>query len=77
VDAGDRVPEPEYEEDMEISFEKRFGWYVVLNRVANDDITRHDEIFNKTILSVLNQLSYIIEKDKEMVRRSKEQMKTQ
>jgi ribosomal protein L16 Arg81 hydroxylase len=48
----------------ERSFEERFGWYVVLNRVAQDDISRHTEITEKSIIEILNQLSYIIEKEK-------------
>lgn len=49
---------------LERSFEERFGWYLVLNRVAQDDISRHSEITEKTIIEVLNQLSYIVEKEK-------------
>lgn len=55
------------ETDMEKnSFSKRFGWYVILNRVCSDDITRHTQILDKTILEVLNQLSYMIEKQNEI-----------
>lgn len=59
------------EDNMEISFEKRFGWYLVLNRVSNDDITRHEEVTRKTVLEVLNQLSYIVEKDREQIKQQK------
>ena len=61
----------EQEETMVVTFEKRFGWYAVLNRVADDNITRHDEIITKSVIEVLNQLSYLIEKDKELVRLQK------
>jgi hypothetical protein len=59
------------EDDMAPTFEKRFGWFAVLNRVAKDDITRHSEIIEKTILEVINQLSYLIEKDKEIIKMQK------
>ena len=67
----------EPEEDMEFNFEKRFGWYAVLNRVTNDDITRHDTVFAKTVLEVLNQLSYILEKDREILKQQKKKMNVQ
>jgi hypothetical protein len=67
----DKVRMEEQEETMVVTFEKRFGWYAVLNRVAADDITRHDEIITKSVIEVLNQLSYLIEKDKELVRLQK------
>ena len=66
LDSIKRAMEDE-ETDMEKnSFTKRFGWFVILNRVCSDDITRHSEIINKTILEVLNQLSYMIEKQNEI-----------
>ena len=61
----------EQEETMDITFEKRFGWFAILNRVADDDIGRHDEIISKGVIEILNQLSYLIEKDKEMVKQQK------
>jgi hypothetical protein len=67
----DKVRMEEQEEIMVVTFEKRFGWYAVLNRVAADDITRHDEIITKSVIEVLNQLSYLIEKDKELIRLQK------
>lgn len=68
---ADKVRMASQEVDMEITFEKRFGWYLVLNRVGNDDITRHEEITRKTIIEVLNQLSYMVEKDREQVKQQK------
>ncbi len=57
------------EMDMEKnSFEKRFGWYIILNRISQDDITKHKEVIEKTIIEVLNQLSYLIEKENEIER---------
>jgi hypothetical protein len=59
------------ETDLEKSMEQKFGWYLVLNRIADDDITRHDSIAKKGIIETLNMLSYLIEKDKEEVKRFK------
>jgi hypothetical protein len=68
----------EMEEDtLESNFQKRFGWYIVLNRVAEDDITRHNEITTKTIIAVMNQLSYILEKERIQVAIQKQMMGTQ
>lgn len=64
----------EDEEDEEITFEKRFGWYVIINRVSADDITKHDTVFQKTLVEVLNQTSYLIEKDREIERVRKKMM---
>ena len=65
----------EQESDMDVSFEKRFGWYVVLNRVADGDITKHSEILSKTIIEIMNQLVYLIDYNREQVRLQKEAMK--
>ena len=63
------------EDDMESSFQKTFGWYIILNRVADNDFTKHDHIYEKTIMQVLNQMSFLISHDKEMARLQKEAMK--
>jgi hypothetical protein len=69
--AADKVRMEMAKENMEQSMEEKFGWYLVLNRIANDDITRHDSITKKGIIEALNMLSYLIEKDKEEVKRFK------
>jgi hypothetical protein len=58
--------------DSERSFEQRFGWYAVINRLANDDVTRHPEVLQITVVAALNQLSYLIQKDQELIKRQKE-----
>lgn len=60
--------------DGDLSFEQRFGWYTILNRLSNDDITKHDIILEKTLVEALNQMVYIIAKDKEQEKRHKEMM---
>jgi hypothetical protein len=64
----------ELENDMEVTFEKRFGWYVVLNRVTENRITEHDEVLGKKVVEVLNQLLYLVEYDKEQVKEQKKAM---
>jgi hypothetical protein len=49
---------------MENSFEQAFGWFAVINRLCDDDLTRHSQILKTTILEALNQLLYILEKEK-------------
>ena len=60
------------EMDMGSSFQKAYGWYVVVNRIAENDFTKHDHIYKKNITEVLNQLSYLIDFDKEQIRLQKE-----
>ena len=68
---ADKIRMEMEKENMDKSMEEKFGWYMVLNRIANDDITRHDSIVKKGIIETLNMLSYLIEKDKEEVKRMK------
>jgi hypothetical protein len=57
--------------NMDLSFEQRFGWYVVLNRVSENSLKEHDKIVEKNVVEVLNQLLYLIEYDKEQIRLQK------
>jgi hypothetical protein len=50
---------------MENTFEQAFGWYAVINRLCDDDITKHPTILKTTIMEALNQLLYILEKEKD------------
>jgi hypothetical protein len=60
---------------MEGSFQQAFGWYVVVNRLAGNDFTKHEYIYEKKVMEVLNQLSYLISYDKEQERLQKEAMR--
>jgi hypothetical protein len=60
---------------MDNSFQKRFGWFLVINRITGNDFTKHEFVYQKNVMEVLNQLSYLISHDKEMERIQKEQMK--
>jgi hypothetical protein len=55
-----------------ISFEQRFGWYAILNRIADDDITKHRTVTEKSLVAALNQLTFILAKEKEIIKRTKE-----
>lgn len=59
------------ETNLDLSFEQRFGWYVVLNRVSENSLKDHDKIVEKNVVEVLNQLLYLIEYDKEQIRLQK------
>ena len=53
------------------SFQKTFGWFVVVNRITNNDFTKHEYIYEKKLIEVLNQLTYLISYDKEQIRLQK------
>jgi hypothetical protein len=57
------------EDNMEVSFEQAFGWFAIINRLCDDDLTKHDQVLKTTVLEALNQLLYLVEKDKEIKRR--------
>lgn len=59
---------------MEYSFQKTYGWFVVLNRLAGNDLTKHEQIYEKGLNEVLNQLSYLIAYDREQERLQKKAM---
>jgi len=59
------------ENGMGSTFQEAFGWYVVTNRIAGNDFTKHEYIYEKTINEVLNQLSYLISYENEQIRLQK------
>ena len=56
------------EAEKDNSFEKAFGWFAIINKICGDDITKHETVLKKRTLEILNQLLYMVEKDKEMAR---------
>jgi hypothetical protein len=62
------------QDDLENSFQKTYGWFLVVNRITSNDITKHDYVFKRKLIEVLNQLSYLIDYDKEQVRLQKKAM---
>ena len=57
---------------VEYDFQKAFGWYLVVNRIAGNDFTKHDYVYQKGIMEVLNQLAFLISYDKEQIRLQKQ-----
>lgn len=57
--------------DMESDFQRSFGWFLVTNRIAGNDFTKHDHIYQKNINEVLNQLSFLVSYDREQERLQK------
>lgn len=68
---ADEVDMAYVENDIQDSFQKTFGWFLVVNRIAENDFTKHEYIYKKNIIEVLNQLSFLIQYDKEQERLAK------
>ena len=64
------------EMDMGFNFQKTYGWYLIVNRVTRNDITKHEVVYQKKIMEVLNQLSFLLDYDKEQIKLQKKQSKT-
>ena len=59
----------EFEEDYnERSFQSVYGWFIVVNKLAGNDFTKHEYVYEKTVVEVLNQLSFLINYDQEQER---------
>jgi hypothetical protein len=56
------------EDDFQTNFQKSFGWFLVVNKIADNDFTKHEYIYKKNIMEALNQLSYLISFDQEQIR---------
>lgn len=63
--------------DIQTAFQRNFGWFLVLNRIAENDITKHKIILDKKLMEVLNQLSYIIQYDQLQQKLTEEAFKRQ
>ena len=62
----------EYEEDDNPnSFQKTYGWYIVVNRLSGNDFTKHQVVYNSNVMEALNQLSFLINYDEELNRLTK------
>lgn len=77
-DEDEPVPVADHQDDMEDvasniqnSFQQTYGWYLVLNRICQNDFTRHEYVYKKNILEVLNQLQFLVDLDKEELRLQK------
>lgn len=56
--------------------QKTYGWFAIVNRVAENDITKHEVIYQKKLIEVLNQTSYLLDLEKEQIKMMKSQVKT-
>ncbi len=59
------------EDDIQTNFQKSFGWFLVVNKISDNDFTKHEYIYQKKVMEVLNQLSYLISYDNEMIKEQK------
>jgi len=59
------------EDDLQGSFQESFGWFLVINRICENDFTKHEYVYKKNITEVLNQLSYLISFDIEQIKLQK------
>lgn len=58
--------------DTSSNFQKAYGWYIAVNRITGNDFNKHDHVYKKNITEVLNQLSFLIDYDKEQIRLQKQ-----
>ena len=56
------------EDDNERSFQKVYGWFIVVNRLSGNDFTKHKIVYDSNVVEVLNQLSFLINYDEEQER---------
>jgi hypothetical protein len=64
------------EVDDSYNFQKTYGWFVILNKIAGNDFTKHTYIYEKKIMEVLNQISFLLDYDREQIKLQKRQSKT-
>ncbi len=56
--------------------QKTYGWFAIVNRVTENDITKHQAIYEKKLIEVLNQLSFLVSFEKEQIKLQKKLTKT-
>lgn len=59
------------EDDLQNNFAQTFGWFIVVNKLTENDITKHNIIYKMNVVEVLNQLSYIIIWEQEQIKAQK------
>ena len=59
----------EYEDDNnKKSFQKVYGWFIVVNKLSGNDYTKHKIVYESNVVEVLNQLSFLINYEEEQER---------
>lgn len=74
------VREENDEEEKDIAkpqFDSRWKWFSIIERLAQGDITKFEDVYKQTYISSLNLLSYWKEKSdyEERIRRREEMMR--
>jgi len=64
------------EMDIRSNFQKTYGWFLILNRIAGNDFAKHKLIYEEKLMTVLNQLSFLLDYDREQIKLQKKQSKT-
>ena len=62
---------------MENEFQQVFGWFIVTNRISGNDFTKHQQIYQTSINEILNQLSFLIQYDREQEKQIKKMQSRQ
>lgn len=52
-----------YEESKALAFQKRWGLYDQIVLLANGDLLKVQELFELTIITIFNHLSYLMDKN--------------
>jgi hypothetical protein len=45
------------------TFTEKWGWYVFINRLAGDDVTKHDNVLSMRHIEAINQLAFFADRD--------------
>ncbi len=72
--AENQIDMEDVEDLLQGSFAETYGWLIAVNRITENDITKHSVIYKMSILEVLNQLSYMIAWDQEQLKAQKKMM---
>jgi hypothetical protein len=65
---ADKIDMDILEDDVQDDFNKSFGWFLVVNKICDNDFTKHEYVYNKKIMEVLNQLSYLVSWEQEQIK---------
>jgi hypothetical protein len=55
-----------------VSIDEKWGWYSMIDRLSNSDVTKHDLVYERNYIECLNILSYWHEKDQYMEEMNKQ-----
>jgi hypothetical protein len=78
IDLAEDKIDMDYEEMVSDDnfLQKTYGWFAIVNRVTENDITKHQAIYEKKLIEVLNQLSFLVSFEKEQIKLQKKLTKT-